>query len=233
MQSHYIKMAETEKVQNWVNVNLANYLKKEKNEEDGTEIEHIIDYLNSSKCPNRIKFMSYDEAKSNSDKWMKTLIKKAGNIVETEADVETYLDFEDGMKFVQLIGKPAFEREGHLMSHCVSSYHGKSDMKIYSLRDSSNNPHCTIEVQENNGYINQIKGKGNGSIHPKYINYVLQILKKLGQNVRGSELSNLGYEELSDETWAFLEQDFTGVKYIMFNNNKYFYVNSKMEKKVS
>jgi hypothetical protein len=62
------------------------------------------------------------------------------------------------------------------MSHCVASYYGR-DTVIYSLRDSNNNPHCTIEDG------NQIKGKGNGSVDPKYIDYVVKFLEKLGMTV--------------------------------------------------
>lgn len=38
------------------------------------------------------------------------------------------------------------------MSHCVASYYGRN-AKIYSLRDSKNKPHCTIEDGQ------QVKGK--------------------------------------------------------------------------
>ncbi|WP_353889043.1 PcfJ domain-containing protein [uncultured Flavobacterium sp.] len=55
---------------------------------------------------------------------------------------------------VTLKSESSYIREGKLMSHCVGSYYGR-DKIIYSLRDSKNNPHCTIEHGQ------QIKGKGN------------------------------------------------------------------------
>ena len=58
----------------WITVNLNNYLKD--NNENQDEIEHIIDYLVSDKCPERISKMAYNEAKSNTEKWNNTLIKK-------------------------------------------------------------------------------------------------------------------------------------------------------------
>lgn len=225
-QNEYLKRSESSKVNDWITGNLASYVKK--NNEDCGEIEHIIDFLNSSKCPRRIQFMSYDEAKSGADRWTKTLIKKAGDIIETDADVEVFKDFKDGFKCVKLVGEAAFQREGKLMSHCVGSYYGKKDMTILSLRDSKNNPHCTIEVAGEKDNIQQIKGKGNGSIHPSYINYVLQILKKLDCDVRSSELGNLGYLKLSDETWVIIEKNIKKPQYIMFNNVKYFYKYSKV-----
>lgn len=215
----YLIMTDKEDVKSWINVNLSNYLKT--NPENQTEIEHIIDYLNSDKRPKRIKFMSYDEAKANTEKWTNTLRKKGADIVETEQDVSVELDFGDGMKLVKLVGEAAFKREGFLMRHCVGSYYGKNDMIIYSLRDYKNEPHATFEVNDRN--TQQVKGKGNGDIHPKYINYVLKSLKHFGTEVRSSEMRNLGYLDLNDEMLKFVDDNFTNVKYITFNNKKYLY----------
>jgi hypothetical protein len=225
----YLLQAETEKVQQWVRINLKNYLKK--NEENQTEIEHIIDFLKSDKAPTRIQFMSYDEANKGAEKWTNNLIKKAADIVETEADVKTYIDFGDGFKFVKLKGKNAFDREGNLMRHCVAGYYDKKGCKVYSLRDPNNNPHCTIEIVKEQGIVQQIKGKGNGPIHPKYISYVLQFLKKKKMDIRDNEMENLGYsclDFLGDGTWQYLEENFKGIKYISWNNKKYFYNKSQL-----
>ena len=129
---------------------------------DIQEAEHVIDYMLSDKAPKRLEHATYEQMKNNTEKWNKTLIKKGKKVKETEDDVEVILDFGDGFKFVKLVGKKSYEREGFLMRHCVASYFGK-DTEIYSLRDNENNPHCTIEKDI------QIKGKGNGEIHPKYI----------------------------------------------------------------
>jgi len=67
-----------EEVLKWINTNLKNYIGKygTKNLENQTEIEHIIDYLISEDAPKRLKKMSYSEAKKNTEKWNKSLIKK-------------------------------------------------------------------------------------------------------------------------------------------------------------
>jgi len=222
----------SEKVLSWVNINLRNYLKK--NSENQTEVEHIIDFLMSNKAPKRIKYMSYDEAKKGAEKWTKTLIKKAANIIETEKDTKTVIDFKNGMRLVKLKGESAFKREGHLMKHCVSSYFGKEDTTIYSLRDINNNPHCTIEVLSNGGEINQIKGKGNGSIHPKYISYVIKSLKKIGKEINAYELKYLGYSELDENTWKFINSNFKekSIGKLTFNNSVYFYNQSILKEKL-
>ena len=161
-----------------------------------SECEHIIDYLMSDKAPKKLVHATYKEMKSNCDKWTKSLIRKGKNIVETSKDTETIKDFGDGYKMVKLISKRSYEREGTLMRHCVSEYYGKDD-EIYSLRDKNNMPHCTISKNSQ-----QIKGKGNGSIHPKYVDYVVKFLECLNIDVRDSEMKNLGYyniEKFVDE----------------------------------
>lgn len=223
----YLVQTEKAEVKNWINTVLAAYMKK--HGENQSNFEHIIDFLNSDKAPTRLRKMSYKQAHAGAEQWVKTLRKKGADIVETETDVETFLDYGNGVKLVKLVGQNAFKREGFMMSHCVASYYGKKDVAVYSLRDVNNNPHCTIEVQTANQNINQIKGKGNGSIHPKYIKYILKALKKLGKDVRGSELQHLGYLELEPYMWQYLEAKFTGLKTITFKNQRYLYKYSKLE----
>ena len=72
------------------------------------------------------------------------------------------------------------------MRHCVASYYGNSAV-IYSLRDAENMPHCTMEKGS------QVKGKGNGSIHPKYVGYIVAFLEEIGMTVGDNEIQDLGY----------------------------------------
>jgi len=221
---NYIEYAKTlncsDKVTFWLEHNLANYL--EKNTENQAEIEHIIDFLVSDKAPIKMEKVSYKQAKSASEKWVLGLQKKAEKITELPEDIETVLDFKDGFKIVKLVGKNAYEREGYLMSHCVASYYGR-DIEVYSLRDKDNNPHCTMEKDQ------QIKGKGNGSINPKYIGYVVQFLEWAGMSVRDSEMLNLGYvniEGIEDKNAVFkdLFKDkyfFKGNEIVDKNGNPY------------
>ena len=169
------------------------------------EVEHILDYLVQS--GKKLERMSYKQAKELADKWTKSLQKKGKGIIETDEDTELVHDFGDGFKIVKLVGENAYKREGFLMSHCVADYYGK-DVVIYSLRDKDNMPHCTMEKDQ------QVKGKGNGDIHPKYIGYVVTFLEKIGMTVGDSEMKHLGYanvekivDEFSDETKKLLYTD--------------------------
>ena len=158
------------------------------------EVEHILDYLASDKRPRRLNRATYNQMKSNATKWTASLAKK-GNHLDDADGVETVLDFGDGFRFVKLVSKEAYEREGYLMRHCVASYYGR-DVTIYSLRDNQNQPHCTIEQDV------QIKGKGNGDIHPRYIDYVVKFLEWTGMEVRDSEMEHLGYERVVFGEWV-------------------------------
>jgi hypothetical protein len=178
-----VNIGAKEEVIAWLNKNASKLT-------DQTETEHLIDYF-VAKEP-KLKSMTHQQAKSNCDKWLKALMKKGLHIKETEKDTETILDFKDGFIFKKLIGENAYKREGFLMSHCVASYYGKDD-EIYSLRDKKNIPHCTISKNSQ-----QIKGKGNGSIDPKYIKYVVEFLEHLKVDVRDSEMANLGYVNISE-----------------------------------
>lgn len=177
----------TDEVKYWISHNLSNYLKE--NPEVQDDIEHIIDYLVSDDAPKRLKSMSYDEAKSNAEKWTKAQQKKGQHIKEADDDTEVVLDFKDGFKVVRLVGENAYKREGYLMRHCIASYYG-SNTEIYSLRDKDNNPHCTMEKDQ------QIKGKGNGDIHPKYIGYVVKFLEHIDMTVGDNEMKHLGYANM-------------------------------------
>ena len=197
--SEYAKhIGADEHIQKWVTTTLSNYL--EKNQVETEEVEHILDYLVMAN--KRVSKMSYIQAKEGAEKWLKAQIKKGNAINELPEDVETVLDFGDGFRVVKLVGENAYKREGFLMSHCVASYYGH-DVEVYSLRDSNNMPHATMEKDQ------QIKGKGNGDIHPKYIDYVVKFLEHVGMSVGDSEMKHLGYiniskwkNELSKETIA-------------------------------
>ena len=113
---------------------------------------------------------------------------------------------------VKLKGKNAFEREGYLMRHCVSSYYGK-DTEVYSLRDKDNNPHATLEKDQ------QIKGKGNGSINPKYVKYIVEFLEEIGMEVGDNEMKNLGYVNVENVTeYKFKKKDLFRDKYFFKEN---------------
>lgn len=188
-----------------------------------SELEHVVDFMNSDAAPKRLLKMSIKDAKRKANKWQEANRKKGRNLVDTEDDIETFLTFEDGSKIVKLKSKAAFQREGHLMSHCLGGYSpDTSDMYIYSYRDVYNNPHATFEVRKDCNEVVQIKGKGNGPIHPKYINPVLKFLEELGIDIRHSDMQNLGYYHITKEQLGLLELYEGATKQIAIVNGEYY-----------
>lgn len=217
-----LDQVQKEETKKYINITIAARFKKHPETSQG-DVEHILDYLESDKAPARFLKMSYIDAERKAKEWVAQSNKKSQGIVETEEDVKIILRSKtSGFKFVQLVGEAAFKREGLLMSHCVASYYNKQGTKAYSLRDENNNPHCTIEVVGEN-QIQQIKGKGNGSIHPNYIKYILKILKYFKLPVRDSELQNLGYNYFEPEYKQLFDSCYKDYKYITYNGKQYVY----------
>ena len=159
------------------------------NPENQTEIETILDFLYSNQKTD-ISKIGYKTILEKTEKWHKKLQSVSSKDNEKEwVDYETVLDFKDGFKFVKLISKSCYKREGKNMSHCVASYFGRNTT-IYSLRDAKNLPHCTIEDGQ------QVKWKWNGKIDPKYIDYVVKFLEFKWMIVGENEMKNLGYIKL-------------------------------------
>ncbi len=229
----YVKVTDSKKnaeIVSWINTTLAKRIKKK--DEDQSEIEHILDYLQSPRSPSRLQKMSYEQAKSNTAKWLKSLTKKGANLVDNDQDIKIVKRYKSGLRLVRLVSENAYRREGTLMGHCVAGYYGK-DSIIYSLRDFNNEPHCTIEVTKGDeGKGQQIKGKGNGSTHPKYIKTILAVLKYFKLNVRGSELGNMGYVEVFDKEKDWLDKTFKGAQYLELKGVTYFYKYSTLLDKV-
>jgi hypothetical protein len=107
------------------------------------------------------------------------------------------------------------------MSHCLGGYSARKDYDIYSLRDKNNKPHATFEVSKKDKDILQIKGKGNGPIHPKYIHRVLAFLKKLGMDIRESEMVNLGYYYIPETHLKFVREKFKSEEIVEINGSPY------------
>ncbi len=213
-------MNASEEVIGWMNSVYKNY---SKSNPTSHEIEHIIDFLVSPAAPPRLRKMSYVDARRKADEWSRSNQKKGKNLSDSADDIETIHDFLDGTRIVRLKTKTAFQREGFLMSHCVGGYSpDDKNCLIYSYRDEKNMPHATFEVQKNNESINQIKGKGNGPIHPKYIHPILAFLKSIGMEIRPNDMQNLGYHHIHAENLSYLMKSAKAVAQItMINGEAY------------
>lgn len=188
-------------VQEWINTVVAARLKKQRL--DQGEVEHVVDYLMSTAAPSRLRRMSYTAAATAAAAWSKAQQKKGKNLEDTDKDLETVHDFFDGTRIVKLLTPAAYKREGFLMSHCVGGYNPDTST-VYSYRDKKNMPHATFEVNRSGGEITQIKGKGNGSIHPRYVHPILAFLRVIGLDIRPSDMVNLGYYHVPESAESLI-----------------------------
>lgn len=203
----------------WLRAAGKNALKKQKISD--SEVEHILDFLVSSAAPTRLQKMSVEDAKRKAHEWSEANKKNGRDLIDTLDDIEVIHQFNDSTSIVKLKTKKAFQREGFLMNHCAGGYNPDSaDCLIYSYRDANNLPHATFEVRKNNNEIVQIKGKGNGPIHPKYIHPILEFLKVIGLEIRPNDMINLGYHHLHKDHLPFLNNFSQAMKQIAIINNE-------------
>lgn len=198
----------------WVNQILGAAVRKQRAPAQ-TDVEHIIDFLVSDKAPMRLQKMSIEQAKISAHQWSKTNQKKGRNLIDGNADIKLIHEYPDGSRIVKLLSTDSYKREGYLMRHCLGGYSPKADTEIYSYRDSKNEPHATFEVQKKGNEVTQIKGKGNGAIHPSYIMPILDFLTSIGQKPRPSEMKNLGYYHIDECHHEFVKSIIGAEKWLI------------------
>ena len=186
-----------EQVKKWIDSNYKNYLKKNTPLEQSV-YDHILDWMNSPEATSylpRLDRVSVPAAIELANKWTIFINKRNEKELKKQVDlsgVETVYSFSNGYSVVKLKSNDSFKREGVLMGHCVGSYCDKDDVEIYSLRDSDNNPHCTIEFEPRTKHISQIKGKANLEVVEKYHRYVAEFLNQFNfESAYSYDLKNI------------------------------------------
>lgn len=133
--------------------------------------------------------------------WSKREEKRQQELKESGATEEVYV-FPTGLRFVRLLDQAAKVWEGKHMRHCVGGEDYQNHNGIFSLRDRDNVPHVTLEL--NGKWVEQINGKCNREIAPKYEKYLIKFLQDQKLSLYSTELSErFNYIELSDEEAFF------------------------------
>jgi len=186
------------------------------------DILHMVDYFNTldERDLDKLGKVPYAEAVRQVREWdnkrNKTTGKKKENPLTEDVDFKfmgkTYKSTEgEPLRFVQLITWPAFQFEGQVMQHCVKDGSYKPNThRIFSLYDSKNMPHVTLEIGKNKNEIRQIKGKQNREPDLKYQDATKKWIKDLleqgyivtgdGDNVDMVQYNNKYYFE-DDPEW--------------------------------
>ena len=137
---------------------------------------HWLDYLNTLVPTKDLTRLSVDGLKLAVKKWEESFHAKTKNSI---GNIKKILECGE-YTWYQLLDRSALEYESNKMNHCVISYNNKvqlEESKIYSLRDSKQIPHVTIEVYKNT--LNQIKGNSNKLIKDDYKSAVLDLIEEI------------------------------------------------------
>ena len=184
----------------------------------------VVDWVNNwtNDNPNSRINYTWEQAVKESDAWHRELAMGANHGDETFDDdgIGTFYEYDDGYRWVDVQSEQCLKREGGRMGHCVGSYGtavSTGGTKILSLRDPSNRPHVTIEVENPNlamwkdyeqhaagnppkrgnlGVVSQVKGKQNRPPVPRYAPYVKHLFDNYGfsTNTGGDhDLRVMGY----------------------------------------
>lgn len=136
--------------------------------------------------------ISVPEAIAAARAWHRSLAKRAAaDWPEDWSGLSTVHRFDDGMKFVKLSSAGCLQREGRMMGHCLAGYAGAvaaGISAIYSLRDTRNRPHVTIETAA--GHLRQLQGRANSFPAKKWRPYIRAFIRSMSWSV-GSELAGL------------------------------------------
>lgn len=167
------------------------------------KVQNVVDWMkhlmrNDEREYAKIGRYSFEQADQAQQQWHATMAKKSGKTgVATVEGAEKVMDVGDHAWW-QLTSPEALESEGEVMGHCVGGYDkdvASGKKRIYSLRDSKNRPHVTIEVgNEKDRYraysdrnatdsakwaVQQVKGKGNAAPVERYQKAVQALVNKL------------------------------------------------------
>ena len=153
----------------------------------GEDTNHFIDYylylknnpnnINNTRLQKLFRINSYTglgNALGEFDRVLAIEDKKSDGKAKHKG--ETIMNFGNGYTIQELDGDECKNEEGPLMKHCVRNYN-YTKSNLYSLRDSENRPHVTIEVDNN--IVRQIKGKANGPVSNQYVPYIEKFLDRM------------------------------------------------------
>ncbi len=165
-------------------------------------LEIIMIWFNSWKRDDtrfrRADRISFPVATDAAVLWYKNVSENIWNYVSDKPILVK--EYDHGFRWVKLVSALQFEREGHLMDHCVGNgayfTNFQSNRTTYfSLRDSQNKPHATMEVSFNGGHplnhtggaVLQCKGHGNRKADKAYQPYIRRFITDMEWTINGDK----------------------------------------------
>lgn len=176
--------------------NLMHYLGQE-------HIQSIQDYLFGTETPYELFniFNQYEE------EWQK---KVGTDSVKIQSGDQIVISFDDGQRAWWLLDRGACDDEANAMGHCGNVPSVKSGERILSFRtkiqDDWWKPHLTF-ILDGNGFLGEMKGRGNKKPTEKYHPYIVALLKKtkLIKGIKGGGYlpqENFSLDDLDEDARA-------------------------------
>jgi len=130
--------------------------------------------------------INFDTAAKAGALWFKDVTENVWLYIKDKPPV--IVTYERGYHWVRMTTALNFEREGRLMGHCVGNgtyYECWRDgvSEFYSLRDTNNEPHATLQVDKNK--LIQCKGKQNRRPDDRYQPYIRRFVADMRWTVCG------------------------------------------------
>ena len=166
---------------------------------DQGKLTHIRDWMNENPTMPLIDLRGYQTFDSLNQAAESYFRAKAEALVREDLKdgISEILKVSGDMTWVSISTEKGLKAEGAAMSHCVGSYYYRIDRgqsRIYSLRDSQNIPHLTVEVYVTDNRLGQVQnrsGYGGG----KYVDQATKLMKHLGCTYSEPQIKNRDSEE--------------------------------------
>ena len=113
----------------------------------------------------------------------KAMVQQRNYVPEDNGDTRSVMEFPRGFRIVQLLSPAALDVEGCILGHCIGdgAYDDelcKGNAAFYSLRDGSNRPHATFNIDIETNVLKQCKGKENKPPAYKYMPFVKAFVER-------------------------------------------------------
>ncbi len=163
------------------------------------EVGRVLDWIGSlpeidARLAGKLERIPYEHARGHADRWHQRLTRtRRTAVADDPGGTEPVLDLGRGWRWVRLTTPRALDYEGRRMRNCVGD--GSYDRfctEIYSLRDSANQPHCTVEHDPERDRIQQARARANQDIPPRHgdrVAALLELLRPKRLNARLTEFA--------------------------------------------
>ncbi len=193
------------------------------------EIDDWYEITNSDEMVPNIDIISYSfaQAVAASDEWHRVAAGEGSGKIYGSTNPK-FVMFNPpewkGWSIQKVVSRNDLLVEGNLMNHCVGKYHQQvqdGESEIYSLRDTDNEPHVTLEINPKHNEILQIMGNSDTEPDKKYKVYIKQWLEQFQKERPGLTLENEDVFNFSNLRYVNNQNIAEEIQKIVYQGNAY------------